>query len=145
MLVAGILLTSLAAFGIVRYGSVHTALLRLQDYDVTLDDAYIDFGTAAAGQTIERIVVVRNWSGSTVRVVGWPRTCPLSVRSNLPLEIPPGESRPVTVEMRVLDATDGVLTIDTALWTDSAKAPSLPYRVGCRVANPSRAAVTSGQ
>jgi hypothetical protein len=133
ILVAGLLLTASAAVGVVRYGSVHAALLRLQDYDVTLNDAYVDFGTVAAGQTVERTVVVRNWSDDTIRVVGAPRNCLLSVRTSLSLDVPPGERRDVTLEMHVPDASEGALTVRTALWTDSAQAPSLPYRVGCRV------------
>jgi hypothetical protein len=134
VLVAGILIAASAAFGIVRYGSVHAALLRLQDYDVTLDDAYIDFGTVAVGQTVDRTVVVRNWSDKTIRVVGAPRNCSLvSIRTDLPLDVPPGERRNVILEMSASNASEGVLTIQTALWTDSAKARSLPYRVGCRV------------
>jgi hypothetical protein len=100
---------------------------------VTLDGAYIDFGTVAVGQTIERTVAVRNWSDDTIRVVGAPRNCLFSIRTDFPLDIPPGESRIITVEMRVPDASEGALTVQSVLWTDSAKAPSLPYRVGCRV------------
>ncbi len=126
IVVAGVLLACSAAFGVVRYGSVHAALLRLQDYDVTLDDAYADFGTAPVGQSVERTVVVRNWSDQTIRVVGWVRVCALSVRNDLPLDIPPGESRDLILAMRVPSASEGAMTIQTGFWTGSAKARFLP-------------------
>jgi hypothetical protein len=67
----------------------------------------VDYGEAARGEVRERRVTVWNFSDTAVRVVGGTTDCACSTLSDLPVTVPAGESRPLTVRLRYV-GTPGV-------------------------------------
>jgi hypothetical protein len=127
------LLLTLTGVGSWVYGSPQAVLARLRGESLTISKDYIDFGSGSAGQVIDRTVEVRNWSDQSVRLIGGTSDCTCVTTADLPLTIPPGEARPVTVRLKVLAAKLGALTRTAELWTDQDEQRTIRLGVGCRV------------
>lgn len=90
-------------------------------------------GSGVGGTVLESRVELKNWSGRTIRVVGGTSDCSCVTHRDLPVVIPPGESRWVTVELRVPPAAVGYLTKRAELFTDHDRQRVIHFTVGCRV------------
>lgn len=134
-IVAGAAATFIALTGVGSwvYGSPQAALARLRGELVTFSHDYVDFGAGAAGQVVEAKVEVHNWSDRPVRLVGGTSDCSCITTSSLPVSIPPGESRPVMVQLKIPRAKPGALTRTAELWTDQDRQQRIWLRVGCRI------------
>jgi hypothetical protein len=130
---AAAVLIALTGVGSWIYGSPHAALARLRGQSLTVSQDYVDFGTGPAGQVVDRMVEVWNWSDGPVRLTGGTSDCTCVTTEDLPLTIPPGEARQVTVRMRIPHAKLGALTRVTELWTNLEKQRTIRLQIGCRV------------
>jgi hypothetical protein len=130
---AAAVLLALTGVGSWVYGSPQTALARLRGESLTVSSDYVDFGACPAGQMAERVVEVRNWSDRPVRLIGGTSDCSCLTTADLPLTIPPGEARPVTVQLTVPPAKLGALTRVVELWTDNDEHRTIRLQVGCRI------------
>lgn len=115
------------------YGSPAAALARLRGDLLKASPDYVDFGTAASGEVVERSVEVWNWSDQTVKLVGGTSDCSCVTTADLPVTIPPGERRSVEVRLRIPQTKSGAFTRTAELWTDQPAAKTVWLRVGCRV------------
>ena len=126
-------LIALTGVGWWAYGSPQAALARMRGEVLGVSPDHLDFGSAAAGQVVERSTEVRNWTDQPVRLVGGTSDCSCVTTVDLPLSIPPGEARPVTVRMKIPDATHGAFTRIAELWTDNDDRRSIRLQIGCWV------------
>jgi hypothetical protein len=126
-------LLTLTGAGSWVYGSPHAALARLRGESLTVSHDYVDFGSGSAGQVIYRAVKVWNWSDGPVRLTGGTSNCTCVTTEDLPLTIPPGEARPITVRMKIPAAKLGMITRGAELWTDHDEQRTIRLQLGCRV------------
>jgi hypothetical protein len=130
---AAVVLTALTGVGAWLYGSPQAALARLRGEVLTASPDYVDFGVGTASHMLERTVEVRNWSERPVRLVGGTSDCSCVVTADLPLTIPPGEGRVVTVRATIPATNPGAVTRLAELWTDCPEWRKVRLRVGWRV------------
>jgi hypothetical protein len=69
-----------------------------------------------------------------VRLIGGTSDCSCVTTADLPVTLPPGEGRVVTVRMKIPASRPGVITRKAELWTDCPARRVVQLRVGCRVA-----------
>ena len=118
-IVAGylVLLGSLAGYAQYRHGSVAAALASFRGERLTVNPAMIDMGEGTPGETREASVELTNRADQPIRLIGGTSDCSCTVLGDLPVTIPPGEARSITITMRLPDATGSFnrkaqLTID---------------------------------
>ena len=127
-----LILTALAAVALLRYGSLAAAWARLHGLALYAPP-YVDFGSAPPGQELLQDIPVTNWTDTPIQLIGGTSDCSCIVTHSLPLTIPPGEMRTITVTLRPPTAGSGLFTRRVELWTDSLRQPVLRLVVGCRL------------
>jgi hypothetical protein len=130
---AAAVLLILAGIGSWIYGSPAAALARLRGEVLTVSSDYIDFGSGSAGQVLEASVEVQNWSEQPVQLIGGTSDCSCVTTLDLPLVIPPGESRPVELRLKLPGSGSGAFTRMAVLWTDHPRQREIWLRVGGRI------------
>ena len=94
-------LVLLAAVAWVGYGSTEEAIARLHGDSVTVRPFVVHAGDGQPGQIIPASVEVKNWTDKPVHIVGGSLDCTCSVVDELPVEVPPRESRWVTIKLKL--------------------------------------------
>ena len=107
-------LLSLTAF---FTGSTELALASVRGESIVVTPAVLDFGSAAGGEAVEASATVHNRTAVTISVVGGTSDCSCATVGPLPVEVPPGESRAVTIRLR-LPKEAGQVRRTSQLWTD---------------------------
>jgi hypothetical protein len=108
----------LAAF-FVAVASPSDWLAQLRGQTVTAEPAIADLGTGWPGEVRTFTVLLTNRSTSPVRIVGGTARCGCTVTRDLPLELAPGETEAMQVEVRFL-GSPGRFTEPYQLYTDAA-------------------------
>jgi hypothetical protein len=65
----------------------------------------VDMGEGVPGETRSASVELTNRTDEPIRLIGGTSDCSCTVLADLPVTIPPGESRSITVAMRLPNAT----------------------------------------
>ncbi|MEM4724837.1 MAG: DUF1573 domain-containing protein, partial [Candidatus Hadarchaeum sp.] len=94
-------------------------LAQLRGQRVTVEPTIADLGTGWPGEVRTFTVLLTNRSTSPVRVVGGTARCGCTVTRDLPLELAPGETKAMQVEVRFL-GSPGRFTEAYQLYTDAA-------------------------
>lgn len=129
-----LLLGLAAATAQLMYGSVDLALARLRGETVSVSSSYLDFGSGRPGDTRTAVVRVFNRTDTPVRVVGGSSDCSCVTTRDLPVEIAPGGSAELTVQLVLLPYLQpGAFTRTAVLWTDHEKRRAIQLQLGCRV------------
>ena len=89
-------------------------------------------GEGVAGERRTFTVQVTNHGDRPVRVVGGTTTCACIATGDLPITVPPGESRPIEVQMTFRGGT-GRFQHNFSLYTDDEKQPVVTARFAGRV------------
>ena len=117
--------------GVAVYGTPQAALARLKGELVVVSPSYLDLGTGQRGTSLESAVSVTNWTDEPIRLIGGTYDCSC-ITADLPLTIPPGESREVTVRMTIPNSARGTLTKRAEFTTDYSRQRNLQFVVNCR-------------
>lgn len=107
---------------------IASAIAALRGESATLEPECTHVGSAFAGEVRFFSVKVRNHSGSPLRIIGGTADCECDTTRDLPLIIPPGESRPIPVAVR-LASKSGAFDIPFYLLTDSEFQPRVLGRI----------------
>jgi len=129
---AGFIAAALVAgLGVAWTGSPDAALARLRG-DTLLAET-LDLGVGRAGDRLEAVALVHNYSSAPVRIVGGTADCTCVTTVGLPLVIPPGGRADVPVTLTIPTSTPGRLDRVLTLYTDCPSKPQLRLRAGYRV------------
>jgi hypothetical protein len=109
----------------VGFGSVAGARASLRGDEVYLDPSAVDLGAVPAGEASESFITVFNASHYDIRVVGGTANCACTLIPELPVTIPPGQSRSLQIWVKA-PASAGAFQIPATLWTDSATNQTIP-------------------
>ncbi len=130
--VAVVLAISTAA-GAWFFGSPEVALARLRGDSVTVSPEQLDLGVGPIATTLISSVEVHNWTDEPLRVYGGTSDCGCIATSDLPITIPPQETRAVSVRMNIPNSAPGTLSRKVELLTDHPRQSTLRFGVYCRV------------
>jgi hypothetical protein len=115
----------------VAFGSMDAALARLRGETVSIAPADVDVGAGGAGEVKEAVVEVRNWADRPIRVVGGTADCSCVTLQDLPVEVPPGEARSITISVR-LPGAPGLFMRLAFLRIDDGRMRPVPFRIAGR-------------
>ena len=112
-------LVSLVVGGMaVRAGSFDGGLARLRGDQVTVQPGTVDIGSVPGGQIVTVPVRLANHTTGPLRVVGGTSDCNYITTDSLPVELPPGGSREVSIQLKLPPAA-GAFARSARFWTDS--------------------------
>ncbi len=114
------------------FGSVPAAIAYLRGERISISPRLADLGAAPAGGMREVTVHISNWADVPVRLIGGTADCSCTVLHDLPLEIGPGEARPVTVSVRMA-GEPGVFTRSAGFVIDDQGIKRIDFRLTGRV------------
>ena len=100
--VALLVLVVLALTATLFSNSLTAALAHLRGESMSVSPGVVDVGIGKTGDIVKTQVQIGNWTNHPVRVYGGSSDCSCRTTDDLPIEIPPGETRPVTVAIRML-------------------------------------------
>lgn len=126
--IAGVLAASAHA----AFGSLPAALAHFRGDRVSVWPGMFDVGNGAPGEERAVTVEVSNWTDAPVRVIGGTADCSCTVLGDLPVIIPPKESRPITVVVRLSDKA-GRFTRKAALNVEDDGLKTIGFRLTGRV------------
>lgn len=113
------------AFGVYHYGSAAAALAGLQGQAAHLEFAALDFGEGNKGDRQSKTVAVTNLTSRPVLITGGKADCSCTALADLPLTVPPHESRPLTISLRFVGSTPGRQVHEVTYTTDDPATPTL--------------------
>ena len=91
------------------FGSMPAAIAFFRGERVSVEPAILDLGSAEPGESREVPLTITNWTEKPIRVFGGTANCSCTVLGDLPVNIPPRESRSITVRA-TLKGSPGVFT-----------------------------------
>ena len=100
------------------FGSTSLALAALRGEPAAAAASTLDFGAVAAGEFATQSATIHNTSADEVWVVGGTADCSCTTLNDLPVMVPPGESRPVSIRLR-FPAEPGRVGCRCTLWTNT--------------------------
>jgi Protein of unknown function (DUF1573) len=127
-----------------QYGSFDAALAHFRGNRVAVVPALVDVGDGTVGDTREATVAVTNYTDRPVRVIGGTSDCSCVVTENLPLAIPPGETRSLLVRIQ-LTGQPGIFTRTANLLTDDGQSSVLRIRLTGRSFPVAESAIATNQ
>jgi hypothetical protein len=128
----GLFILVAAGYGYMAYGSFASAMAHLKGESITVDPIFSDLGTCRFGEQREFAIRVTNHRNEPIRIVGQPRGCSCQIVSELPLTIPPGDSREVNMMLVVL-GEKGVFTQERGIFVDSTGLDELYIKITGRI------------
>ncbi len=129
-----VVLATLTAVGVAYYGSPAAALAHLRGDTLTVDRTHLDFGHGKAGDVLTQPVLVTNWTGEPLRIVGGTSDCSCVTTNDLPITLSAGEAKALTINYKVPRTDQAGMTSRTAvLFTDSPKQPTLTLTLSVSV------------
>src|SRR5438128_390217 len=123
-----VVLGLLAGAGLLRFGSVGAALAALRGEEVSVRPSLVEAGEGAPGERLQTSVELINRTGRTIRIVGGTSDCSCVATTDLPLSIPPGETRSVTVSV-ALRGGRGRFTREVSFLTADEKLQVIRFRL----------------
>ncbi len=92
---------ALAAFGVVRYGSVRAAFAAMNGRAILVDAETKSFGVATEDETATVTFIVSNLSAKPIRLLGSYTSCSCTVPDALPVRIEPKRSHRLRVNIHM--------------------------------------------
>ena len=130
--VAGaVIIAGLGSLGLMSYWNVGAEGLvaRLRGQPVSVAPFVTDLGTKPVGESTVFALTVANHSDRDVRLIGGSASCSCAVLGELPLDIPAGEQREVSVRA-AFKGTPGRFQHEVTLYTDLPGQVQLVARFG---------------
>jgi hypothetical protein len=122
------------------YGSPRAALAQMRGERLTVEPVLVDIGIAAPNETRSAIVKVQNWHDQPIAVIGAGSDCACRLTDDLPLMIPAGKWRMVTVQFTFPpDARSFRRTVH--FMSNDVDRPFLPFQISGVCVEPDDAAI----
>lgn len=118
-----------------KFGSTAAALAHLRGESISLYPRLVDVGDGTPGEIRESVVELVNRTDETVRVVGGTSDCSCVATDNLPASIAPGESRFLTVKIK-MPHDPGMFTRSATLFTGDEPIRLIGFRLTGRTVSP---------
>ena len=127
-----LLMGILAAVAYLGFGSIDAALAILRGERLSIYPSLVDMGEGVPGETRNASIELTNRTDMPIRVIGGTSDCSCTVLGDLPVTIPPGESRSITVAMHLPNAV-GAFNRKAGLHLDYVGFRAVGFRVTGRI------------
>ncbi len=111
-----------------HFGSLGAATAFFRGERLAVIPSLVDVGEGMLGENRESHITVANYTDTPVRIIGGTSDCACVVTNDLPITVPAGESRPISVRVR-LAGVPGIFTRTANLLTADGQSPSLRFRL----------------
>jgi hypothetical protein len=128
-----VVLASVCAVGIARFGSLEATIARLRGESLGVSPAFVDFGSAQQGESVAATVTIRNYTDNPVKLIGGWSDCSCLVTRDMPLTIEAGESATIGVYLLAPKGTSGQLTKQFDLFTNCPNHHRIRLTAVCQV------------
>jgi hypothetical protein len=118
------------------FGSTNLALAALRGEPAAATASTLDFGSVAAGDSVTQSATIYNTSADQLWIVGGTADCSCTTLNDLPVMVPPGESRAVSIRVR-FPAEPGRVERRCTLWTNSPTRDVIELTLHGRCVGPS--------
>ncbi len=122
------LLALLAGVAYWWFGSTEAGLAYLRGERLSVRPALVDAGEGAPGEMRAASVELVNWTDHAIHVVGGTADCSCVTTQDLPVTVPPLESRAIRVYVKMPQAA-GMFTRNVSLITDDRQFTTVPFRL----------------
>jgi hypothetical protein len=122
----------LAGLALYHFGSLSSALAYLRGEQLWIEPRLVDMGEGYPGETQAAAVEVVNQTDHPIRLIGGTADCSCTTTEDLPLTIPAGDSRPITVKIH-LPRAPGMYTRTARLLTDDEQTRIIGFRLTGRI------------
>ncbi|MBI2805192.1 MAG: DUF1573 domain-containing protein [Planctomycetes bacterium] len=123
---------SLYAIAFAGYGSIPAAIAHLRGERISVQPRLADVGTGTLGDQREAEIDVTNWTEHPIRLIGGTADCSCTVLGDLPLTIPPNETRTVKVDV-AMTGKPGIFTRKAAFLVDDEGFKAVTFRLTGRI------------
>jgi Protein of unknown function (DUF1573) len=123
---------ALVALGYYEFGSIETALASLRSERLSVDPRLVDMGEGVAGEARTASITLTNRTEAPIRVIGGTADCSCTVLGDLPVTIAAGESRSISVQLR-LPNSKGVFSRGAKLTIDDEGFKTVGFRLTGRI------------
>lgn len=127
-----LILGGLALVAHFRHGSIDVALANLRNERLSVYPATLDMGEGTAGKTVESHLELSNRTDHPIRVIGGTSDCSCTVLGDLPVKIPPHDSRSIIVQVH-LPRKPGLFTREAQLVIDDEGFKRVGFRLTGRI------------
>src|SRR5262249_39798119 len=127
-----LLLGLLVGLSVYFFGSTDAALAYLRGERISIRPNLVDVGEGSPGETRVTAVEVVNRTDHEIRLIGGTSDCSCVATDDLPVSVPSGESRWVTVRMR-LRGPAGIFTRRAAFLADEDGIQPAAFRLTGRI------------
>jgi hypothetical protein len=100
-----LLMGVLVAVAYLGFGSIDASLASLRGERLSIHPSLVDMGEGLPGETRNTTVELTNRTDRPIRIIGGTSDCSCTVLADLPVTIPPGESRSISIAMHLPNAT----------------------------------------
>ena len=128
----GVNLALLLVLASKTFGSLPAAIAFFRSDRVSAYPRLIAVGEGVSGDTRKVSVEVANWTDKPIRLIGGTRDCSCTVMGELPVTIPAGEVRIVTVDITLAEKP-GIFTRTAAFLVDDGGIRHVSFRLTGRV------------
>ncbi len=101
LVMGGCFILLVGGWAIWKYGSIGAAVAAYRGYPIFIESPRLRVGEVEAGGVFLAEIPVKNISGEKVTAIGSDVDCSCVEVKNLPLEIPPGESRSISIRVQI--------------------------------------------
>jgi hypothetical protein len=112
-----LLLGAAAGFAHVRYGSIDAAVADLRGERLSVRPSLVDVGQGAPGETRAVNMELTNRTQKPISIFGGTTDCSCSVLGDLPVTVLPGETKTISIQVR-LPSSEGIFTRRAELLID---------------------------
>ncbi len=122
-----------AALGHYHYGSMDAALAALRQERLSITPATLDMGQGVPGETREATLNLGNRTEHPIRVIGGTADCSCTVLGDIPVTVPPGETRSITIQLRLPNSQGRFTRIAELMIDDQGTNNKIGFRLTGRI------------
>jgi hypothetical protein len=127
----------------ILFGSTDAALAYFRGERLSIRPRLVDVGEGVPGEDRTESIDLVNRTDQSIRVVGGTSDCSCIVTKDLPISVPAGETRTISVTIHLPRAA-GIFTRKAFLLTEDDHAGKIAFRVTGRIAKPDADSLAQG-
>jgi hypothetical protein len=137
--VGGMVLISGLVLGIASFcfGSLPAALAYLRGERIWVEPRLLDVGEGVAGDVRKVPIELTNWTNRRIRLIGGTADCSCTLLEDLPVTIPPNETRSVAVSVR-LSGAPGIISRKAGFLVEQDGVKRVNFFITGRITTPAR-------
>lgn len=125
----------MAGVGTILFGSPNAAVAYLRGERLSIRPRVVDVGVGLLGESRAVVIDLTNNTDNEIHIIGGTSDCSCITTENLPVVIAPGQSRPISVELR-FTGRPGLFTRKAMLYTNDRGFRRVHFQLTGRTVEP---------